>query len=340
MAAIEEGTATGFMDLFAKIVGFLTDDTKIGVGNEWTVERDTTSGFTDSGGHVILSTTNVVGATLVVALEPSWDVVSGRYNLVISAGTGYSSSSDRFAQPGMPGNQVSLNHPRMCLQNTSMAYLIIADKEHCIVRAQTGPSCHLGYFGFFEPYAPPSQFTHPIIFGADAGNPDLRWNTPELSSAIWMFKGQSNQADTSYTGSTAPSSWVRGPGGLWYPIRVVTSWNTSNRFCVYSPVSLLPGNNVTARNNTNRVQIDVTEGGDYPMFDITVYIHDTVMSGRIAGNCVPIGKLKPTILWVPGEPLNLGDTIEWNGNEYTLASNWELTHSSAFVALLKGPIAP
>ncbi len=340
MAAIEEGTATNFMDLFSKIVDFLTDDTKIGVGNDWVEQENTTAGFTDETGYVILTTTNTAGSTLVVTLEPSWDVVAGRYNLVISAGTGYDGSSDRFAQPGMPANQFSVNMPRMCLQNTSMSYLIIADKEHCIVRAQTGPSCHLGYFGFFEPYAPPSQFTHPIIVGADAGNPEQRWNTPELSSAVWMFKGQSNQSETSYTGTTAPSCWVRGPGGIWYPLRVVTSWNTSNPFCVLSPISLLPGNNSTSRNSGNRVQIDVTEGGDYPMFDITVFVHDTIMSGRISGNCVPIGKLKPTCRWVPAEPMNLGDTVQFDGNDYTLATNWELTHSSAFVALLKGPTPP
>jgi hypothetical protein len=339
MAVIEEGTASNFFDFWSKLVAFLTETARIGAGEEWVEEANSTSAFTVHG-DVFLTTQNTAGATLCLVMRSRIDSGSGQYNLFFDGATAYDSSSDWHSQPGSISSSHGVDLPQLCLQDTSMSYLFRGDAHHVVVRVQTGSVCQIAYLGFFSPYSPPSEYSHPIVIGASGGNPALRWNTTSTSGAHWFLNTFSTAAtETAFTGSNAPSCWVKGPAGLWFPgrrISIGSNWSTNNRFALMMPPALMAGNN-GSKTSTNRVLLDKTEGGDYVFLEITPYLHDLNMDqARIAGNAVPAGLLY-SILWVPGDALNVGDILQYGGDDYEVVSNWELNHSSAYAAILRGP---
>jgi len=150
----ETGTASGHYDLLAKIKAFVTSTIIMGAGNEWTVERDDTTG---DNHELILNGPGLTQTEeIFVGIKTYQDVANDYYNFKIGGFTGYSSGDSFEAQPGSSGMK------GVPLWDASIPYWLVANGQRIIVAANIEAVYQTFYIGKINPYASPNQYPYPL----------------------------------------------------------------------------------------------------------------------------------------------------------------------------------
>lgn len=228
--AVATGTATGFLDLYAKLRDFLTTDaTLVAALQNWTVLAGPPSGALTFTDNLVLQGPGLSGTDeIFVTLEPSVSVGSDYYNLGIG---GLSSFN-----PSEPiSGQVNRLTPRyLHLWDTSMPYWFIANGRRFIVVIRVSTVYQSAYAGFILPYHLPTTWAYPLFIGACSSNSTWRYSVVNhgdhaaffhpgrFGAAIRLPDGQwttisnkyhsSNETDDNVNNVAPWASWMGNPG--------------------------------------------------------------------------------------------------------------------------------
>lgn len=158
--AVEQGTATNFVDFYNKLRNFLTTNaTLVGLSQQWTQITGNTGTLTIDD-TITLQGPGLAGTDQVrVKLKPVYSVVNNRYNLEL---VGVPNWNPLLTQD----TQVNMSSPvYVHLWNSSMPYTIVANGRRFIFVCQVSSVVQAGYGGFFLPYALPAEYPYPLAIG-------------------------------------------------------------------------------------------------------------------------------------------------------------------------------
>lgn len=157
--------ATDSFDMMDKLIDFL-DGTTAGapvlpVGERWVVNKDDTTTVPGER-HVYLEGQGLSGTDAIfVNIRIYSDIPNNIHNWEIRGSTGFSAGLSFENQPG--GSTIESH---LTLSNASMPFWFIASGRRFIIVAQTaGSVSYCGYFGWYLPYAAPSEFPYPMFNG-------------------------------------------------------------------------------------------------------------------------------------------------------------------------------
>lgn len=224
------GTATNAVDLFNKLITFLTTDATLVAGGEaWTVLRRST--FTADLKRDLAELRgpgSSAGDAIYVQICLFADAAAPAYSIRVLGSQSWQSSIPVINPESQPGSLQagagSLNVlPRMPVFNSAISYWFVANGRRFIVVAKSSAYWGSLYAGFFLPYGTPSQYPYPLFIGANTSRGD-NYQSSDLDiagSAFWRNDGEyasysaailqpsggwvgTNRFDTTYTGRTWP----------------------------------------------------------------------------------------------------------------------------------------
>lgn len=212
--AVEQGTATNFVDFYNKLRDFLTTDTDlVTASQEWTQIAG------NMGTLIIDDTITLQGPGLAgtdeirVKLRPVYSVVDGRYNLELVGVPNWNPLVDQSAQFNM-STPVYIH-----LWNSTMPYTFVANGRRFVAIAQVSSVVEACYGGFMLPYALPAEYPYPLVIGGSS------------NQSTWSFS-QTNLAHCHFV-NPSDSMYVYGPSNTWINFRNFTvssgnySWQTA-----------------------------------------------------------------------------------------------------------------
>ena len=265
----EIGTASGHYDLLAKIKAFVTSTVEMGAGNEWSIERDDTTG---DDHELILNGPGLTGLEeIFVGIKTYQSVDDDYFNFKVMGATGYSLGDSFEAQPGSSGMK------GVPLWDATIPYWIIANAQRIIVVANVETIYQTFYIGKMVPYARPNQYPYPLAivsmltsapatrysdtsynFGfknGDTGAFVIRDNAGTwLSPKTWPWKNAWIGA-AYYTATASEEENLRDTGGV-YPVLPIVIWETTpNHYGEFDGVYYVSGFSLA-------VEDTMTIGGD------------------------------------------------------------------------------
>lgn len=227
--AVEQGTATDFLDFYNKLRDFLVSNPDlVSDGQEWAQIYGNTGTLTDTD-EIVLQGPGLSGTDEIrIGLLPSINAAAGYYNLLIR---GYPNWN-----PALPPAQQfnRSNYVPIQLWDSAMPYTFVANGRRFIAVAQVTSVVEAMYGGFFLPYALPSEYPYPLAVGgsAPAGVSDLSYSSAEVrhchfvnpSGALLVYHPSNTWITVSnFTqGSGNSYSWS-GAGALVLPYNAATN---------------------------------------------------------------------------------------------------------------------
>jgi hypothetical protein len=209
--AYATGTATGFQDLYDKLLAFLkTDETLVAAGQNWQVAwQNTTTGDVVLRGPGLSNQDQIyIGFSLFK--DPPRD----SYWIEIRGMTG--------VLPGATNYSAHINTSdcvRMFVDTQPMTYWFVASGRRFAVVVKISTVFQTLYGGLYLPYATPLSYNYPLFIGGSAGPLgyfEVRsWRDETDSHSLFPCSYRS----TSITGTQA-SAYFLNPGGNWYNIAV------------------------------------------------------------------------------------------------------------------------
>lgn len=155
--AVEIGTATGYLNLAAKLKTFLTTDTTlVAAGEEWTCNRD-------DGSDMLFQGPGLSGTEeIFIGLEYFSDVGSDLYSWDVASFLGYTTGNSFDEQPG----RIVTRDAFLPLWLSNIPYWFIANGQRVVVIAKVSTTYQSMYLGKFLPYGTPGQYPYPVFWGA------------------------------------------------------------------------------------------------------------------------------------------------------------------------------
>ena len=181
------GTATNIDDLYAKIIEFVTTDaTLVAASQNWAVMWQ---GAASTDG--------------VVLKGPGISTVEEIY-------VGFKRSGLCFALRGYMGyvDGGEFSQPLACKYvytpywDDTMDYWIFANGQRIIVTARVNTTYQHFYIGKFNPYAPPTQYTMPMLISGEYGA-EISYTSPSVGFLCF---------------TDFYNTWARGPSNTWCPV--------------------------------------------------------------------------------------------------------------------------
>lgn len=179
--ATETGTATGFLDLYTKLVTFAT--TALGASNwvkvygyelddESVVGSPTLANQNVYSNKVILKGPGSGGADeIYIGIKTYYDPDVQKHTLLCQ---GFSS----FDAAKVYDEQQLRSSPSCTyLWDQSMAYWFVGDGRRIIVIARMGVVYQIMYFGFMLPYATPADYPYPLLHGGCGNDRDKSFSS-------------------------------------------------------------------------------------------------------------------------------------------------------------------
>jgi len=221
--AFEKGTATNYLDLFAKIVTFAS-------ANGWTVLEQT-------GTQVYMRGSGAAGLDeIYVGIRAYEDQAGSRYNFELYGSWGYVAGRAFNSMPFASGPLSSL-YPRAYLWNKAMPYWLSVNGRRIICVVKVGTVYQHFYLGFINPPATDAQYPYPLLIGG-CGDDDYNYATTSDVSAYWADNGASGCGNLAL------------PGGGCGRITYAGSEPTIPSLKAYSPIHGKRGDIITCPDNS------------------------------------------------------------------------------------------
>jgi hypothetical protein len=214
--AVEQGTATDYLDLLAKLRIFLTGMAV----NPWTVLRNTLGGtISVPTGELIMRAPGAAGTDQIfVGIMPFANATADYYDWRLAGFTGFDNSLAWGAQPGVMQNVF------LTLWNAPIPYTFIGNGRRVIIIAKISTFQCSAYLGFINQYASPAQYPYPLAIGGNMAHgqepafnlTDWRWSTPDNRNHNFPH---SNSVNTFGTPANTYQLRLRSPAGVWLSLR-------------------------------------------------------------------------------------------------------------------------
>lgn len=193
--AVEQGTASGHVDLLDKLITFLTTDaTLVGLSQNWTLLDSDVDG---SGGRLMRGQGLGSSDEINIVLNTGEDVDNDYYYLEITGVPIYNTDTLYVNLPGKSSKVY------MHSWNQSIPYWFIADGRHFKVISKISTTYHSMYGGFYLPFYTPSEFPHPLMVAGNTNLPSRRWSTTSYEDSNFWNPGQ----DTFYVYNSIDNLW-------------------------------------------------------------------------------------------------------------------------------------
>lgn len=165
--AVEIGTASGYLDLAAKLKIFLTTHVDlVAASEEWVCLRD-------DGSDMIFQGPGLSGSEeIFIGLEPFDNVGSDIYSWDIAGFTGYIPGNSFDVQPGRNTTYASF----LPLWTNDIPYWFVGNGQRVIVIAKISTSYQSMYMGKLLPFATPGQYPYPVFCGGMTNQPTYRYS--------------------------------------------------------------------------------------------------------------------------------------------------------------------
>lgn len=317
--AVENGTATNYLDLLGKLVTFLT--TGIGGAEDWTVLANTTSGFTTDG-EVYLRAPGLAGTDeIYVNIQTYKEAVNNIYTWRLQGAIDFDSGLTFDTQPGSIA--LGVNTPRMLLVNSSVGYTFVANGQRAIVIVKD-TVVETAYLGWVTPYAPPSYWAQPLFIGGMANADLVRSNT--TVNHAWFL----NDRNTGAAG--ASSGYLRMATNLWARTRGDATPPGLNRESTELRCWTHPYYQQTLSANGGESGFDgiTIENGDYLLYPVMLLANQNANSSNKQEQ--PVGEFDG-IYHVNGPGLSQDDIIEYDGDDYLVVQDAFRTGLHSFAAI-------
>lgn len=214
--AIEQNTATDYIDLLNRLRVFLT-----GMGvNPWVVMRNTIGGtIAAPTGELIMKAPGLAGGDQIfVGIQPFANATADYYNWRLAGFTGFDNALAWGAQPGVMQNVF------LSLWNAPIPYTFIGNGRRVIILAKISTFQMIGYMGFINQYASPAQYPYPLAIGGNmakgqelaANDSGWRWSVPDNTNHNFPH---SNSVNTFGSLANTYQLRLRSPAGVWLSLR-------------------------------------------------------------------------------------------------------------------------
>lgn len=220
--AIEQNTATDYLDLLNRLRIFLT-----GLGaNPWTVTRNTLGGTIGAPTGELMFRAPGLGGTdqIFVGIQPFANVTADYYDWRLAGYTGFDNSLSFSAQPG------TMNNVFLTLWNAPIPYTFIANGRRVIILAKISTFQMIAYMGFINQYASPAQYPYPLAICGNMAHgqepalnlTDWRWSTPDNRNHNFPH---SNRVNNFGIDANSRQLRLRSPAGVWLSLQAGDNGN-------------------------------------------------------------------------------------------------------------------
>lgn len=217
--AYETGTAANHVDLWDKLIAFLTTDAELVALNQaWSVAWEAGSGDPNPTDIVLRGPGLSNQDDIYIALRRvDTNIASDVSTYYLRGCTGVVPTASAYnLHVNMTPAAV-----KMFVRNAPMDYWFVASGRRFIVVVQVGTVYETMYGGFFLPYADPTTYTYPMFIGGTCGsggpNESTHWNSVSDDHTAFMYANYNSNA----TGWNS-SAWMLDPAGNWLRCSVNT----------------------------------------------------------------------------------------------------------------------
>lgn len=219
--AYQTGTASDHVDLFDKLIAFLTADADLLYdGEAWEVEWSKSTDLSE--GVVLKGPGLALTDEILVGLRLSANVPDDAAEIAVVGMTGVIPSSTAFNDHV----NVTPNAPRMLLRTQPMTYWFAANGRRFIVMVRVSTVYESLYAGFFLPYSTPLQYPYPMFIGGTAHSETTRLAVPNWRSTANSHAHFSRSFRNPSVSNGHPSNaWMLDPSGNWLDCGITTDSN-------------------------------------------------------------------------------------------------------------------
>lgn len=304
------GTATGFKDLFSKVIDHAED-------NGWTVRTvsgvapNTDTAFFEGPGYG-------AGYECYFGMRTYEDAANNHYCLETRGYTAYDPTQNWDTQPGRSPNTVFTR-----LWDAPMSYWLSISARRILLVAKCSNTYHSVYAGFFNPFATPVEYPYPMYIAGDAGTVGPFGNTDNLVRAP-ALPGRGG-------------AYLREAGGSWRPVAVYDStvygWQHANEVGVFTVWPYYSAVSSGADNPSNTAyppmaRVEPLPGYADSMFMLNCYVNAIVQEGGSFG-------VLEGLYWVPGNTISAEQLLQVDGENYRvfIAISRSIESPSQFYAI-------
>ena len=216
--AYASGTATDHVDLYNKLLDFLTSNADlVNAGEEWSVaweHPDASYPYSagQAGSDTVLRGPGAAGADeIYVGMRLDADAANDLFGMWFAGAQGVVASSVDYS------DHVNSARPmHMPLFDQAMPYWFVANGRRFIVVVKISTTFAACYNGLFLPYATPTEYPYPMISSGCSGTA-RRWSDENAAHSHFCMPWNSDPSNN-YSGITAAEdarTQVMSPSGEW-----------------------------------------------------------------------------------------------------------------------------
>lgn len=214
MTAYQTGTASSHVDLWDKLLAFLTTDpTLVAAGDQWTtawLADDSNSGNPNDTDIVLRGPGSTGTDNIYVGLRREDNVPEDNSTFYVYGMTGVVPNAEQVTDH----INVTPRAVKMFSKTTPMNYWFVASGRRFIVVIKVGTIYQALYAGFFLAYGTLTQYSYPLFIGAAAGDGGpteaADWRDVTTKHSLFPFASYSEAATGWET-----SAWLLSPQGDW-----------------------------------------------------------------------------------------------------------------------------
>lgn len=222
--AFENGTASNYLDLLAKIVTFAS-------ANGWTV-------LEQSSTQVYMRGAGASGLDEIYAGIRAYEVTaSNRYNFELYGSWGYVAGKTYNSMP-MAAGPMSGKYVYTYLWNSEIPYWLSVTGRRIICVAKVNTVYQHIHLGFINPPATNNQYPYPLLIGGCGSTDTYNYATTSDVTAYWAYNGSTGSGNLSL------------PGGGWGKISTDGSSATLVSLNSWSPIHAKKSNIITCPDDT------------------------------------------------------------------------------------------
>jgi hypothetical protein len=237
--AYQTGTASGPVDLWDKVVAFLTtNSTLVAAGEDWDVVWTAPSGLAKDG--IVLRGPGASGLdSIFVGLSREDSDISDRNKFWLRGMTGVVTSA-----PTIDDHVNSSNRVGMFVDTNPMKYWIVANGRRFVIVVNMSTVYQSMYAGFFLPFANPLSYNYPLFVGGSfpdwtlngLSNAALSWRSTVTVHSSFPFPAYNTESGSVFKSRSC--SQYLDPNGAW--INLDTNYSNATEASHIAPMEFAP----------------------------------------------------------------------------------------------------